>query len=172
MSPSNRSHGRGGAGSRGDFPLLLQLPLSLDQIPGEMPAGLSGARGAHSVSTGSTGGGSVLLGWKRKAVLLVPPGLLERLPLPEVQAILALALAPMALPGGGGWRLDVDHSVASTSRGGDSSPPVASDPAACAAPGPPALADVATAATLGTVCPSALVEQLPPELRVSCLLCL
>jgi hypothetical protein len=95
----------------------------------------------------------------------------------EQQALLAMALAPMCLSGGGGWRLDV------SSRGGGGqqlyngagkaalqSPQSPSVSAGNAGVGPGeklAVADAVTVITLADVAPLTLVPHLPVQLQVS-----
>ena len=185
-------------------PLLMQLPLSLSPLP-EATSGSGSGSGSRArppsarpgtpatAGSSSTSSGS-LLGWRRRALLLLPPGRLEDLPPLEAQAAMAMALAPMALPGGGGWALSLGQSSAWSSPSGGGkpstmpgiSPSMTAGEAAEARMGAssspslgpsaasqrpvggawPAVADVATAAALGLVLPAAFVGQLPPELQV------
>jgi hypothetical protein len=208
--------GRGGAKasnqSVGALPpyLLLQLPHSLTPVaeiePQLTTSGLRhGSSSSQPVSPDQirVGGGGPQLGWRRRALVLLKPGLLASSPPLEAKALLAMALAPMALPGGGGWKLSLlGHSSSNTSSsperrnvtkqatateqvegnegGRNQSPPrpmwtpptsAAGEAAAAAAAAAqeaswPAVADVATAATLGVVRAEAMSAQLPLELQV------
>ncbi len=75
----------------------------------------------------------------------------------EVVALLAAALAPLALPGGGGWRLSLH-----VARGGA----VGAGNAGVGPGGALAVADAITAVSLAHVAPNALVPHLPVQLRV------
>ena len=187
----------------------MQLPLSVHPVS-EAAADLSASSSARPLSSVRPGtpkaaspSASRVLGWRRRALLLLPPGFGEGLPPLEAQAALAMALAPMALPGGGGWKLNgleadlggqslsplqslrsmspgvspsmtagevAEMRLVPAAAGGGEGGVTLGAPSSLGVRPPggawPALADVATAATLGLVRPTALVGQLPPELQV------
>jgi len=115
---------------------------------------------AASAAAGSNGGlvprlpdGS--FGWRRRAVVLLRPGLLFELTPLEVQAVLALALGPMCLPGGGGWKLDL---LSQTGASGPSNSMESYNRSA--------LADIVTAVGVSMIKPLAMRGQQPKQLQV------
>ncbi|GAX82041.1 hypothetical protein CEUSTIGMA_g9469.t1 [Chlamydomonas eustigma] len=208
----DQGNGRSGGRTRNDLVdtppayLLVQLPHSLTpvaEIEPQLPASVlrhtSPSRpGSPDQAQYRAGGGGPQLSWRRRALVLLRPGLLSLSPPLEAQALLAMALAPMALPGGGGWRMSlVGHGSSSTSSPPEHRSVSQQVPAAARLeggrdqgthlpewtwPSPaageavpsgavhgalwPAVADVATAASLGVVRPEAMAAQLPLELQV------
>lgn len=104
-------------------------------------------------------------GWRRRALLLLRPGLLDSgsgwSPL-ELQAMIAGAMAPMCLPGGGGWRLNAGAGggAGAAGAGGALVAPLTASRLA--------VADIVTAVNLADAVPQALVGQLPSQLQVRC----
>lgn len=129
---------------------LLQVPHS--RVPSHTPQ--AGSGGAGGGAAGGGGGGRTKAGWRRSALLLLRPGLMAEMRPAEVQAVLAAALAPMCLPGGGGWRLDLlqqgrGGDGGGSSGGGSSAQPSSPSKAAAGAQGPPSPAHAATGYTGG-----------------------
>ncbi|KAG2491710.1 hypothetical protein HYH03_009873 [Edaphochlamys debaryana] len=156
--------------------MLLQLPsVAVTQLsvlgagdPDRPPAAASG-----SAAAGVPGG------WRRRALLLVSPALAEAaeaaaaaakgsgggwsLGLDEVVGALGAALAPMAMPGGYGWRMDLEAgglqgAGAGAGAGGGGGPPAS----------PPLLsaAEVLTAVAVADLKPRAAFAALPSQLQV------
>lgn len=131
-------------------------------------------------------------GWRRRAVLLLQPGMAAMVEsggtvplvgtgggtlLPmysprEVQALLAMALAPMVLPGGGGWRVGEQQqqqqgvTTGVMVNGTDMVTGGSSKVGAGSSSGSNglAVADAVTAVALADVAPSALMGRLPLQL--------
>ncbi|KAF5842554.1 hypothetical protein DUNSADRAFT_6404 [Dunaliella salina] len=74
----------------------------------------------------------------------------------EFQALLAMALAPMCMPGGGGWRLDMQRSSKASVTAGN---------AGVGPKGALAAADAITTAVLTDLAPEALQPHLPVQIR-------
>ncbi|GIL84825.1 hypothetical protein Vretimale_14370 [Volvox reticuliferus] len=103
--------------------MLLQVPNVATGSLGVLAQGDTERQPvAHAVAGSSAAAG----GWRRRAVLLLTPALVAAaepavLGQPvgpigeeELQAMLGSALAPMAMPGGPGWRLDVQVGASTT----------------------------------------------------------
>ncbi len=180
LAPEVFVHPALGAPPHGDGRLGLAPPVALLHLPHVSDAALlapEAARGAHHRSgwrAPRLADGS--FGWRRRAVLLVAPELAAALaPLPppplhhqhhhqhpaysqgEATALLACALGPMCLPGGGGWRLNLHVAQGGSVEGGNTGV----GPGGMLAP-----ADVVTAVALARAAPAALVPHLPVQLRV------
>lgn len=106
------------------------------QLPGP---GMAGARAVFRSLPGAPPSGSLPAG--SEPPLYTPA---------EVQALMAAALAPMCLPGGGGWRMDT------TGEGGPD--------AGVGAKERLAVADAMSGVVLADVAPVALMERLPVQL--------
>ncbi|GLI66654.1 hypothetical protein VaNZ11_010581 [Volvox africanus] len=164
--------------------MLLQVPNVATGSLGVLAQGDTERQPvAHAVAGSSAAAG----GWRRRAVLLLTPALVAAAepailgesvgPIgeDELQAMLGAALAPMAMPGGSGWRLDVQMgasttggpaSVAAGGGGAGNNGVVSSGSSGPATPSPTLLsaAEVITvvnaAALKGRAVPSVLPSQL------------
>ncbi|GIL67105.1 hypothetical protein Vafri_20554 [Volvox africanus] len=164
--------------------MLLQVPNVATGSLGVLAQGDTDRQPvAHAVAGSSAAAG----GWRRRAVLLLTSALVAAAepaisresvgPIgeEELQAMLGAALAPMAMPGGSGWRLDVQMGASTTggaasgaaSGGGAGNGGAASSgPSGPATPSPTLLsaAEVITvvnaAALKGRAVPSVLPSQL------------
>ncbi|KXZ49744.1 hypothetical protein GPECTOR_19g195 [Gonium pectorale] len=167
----------------GHHTMLLQLPSvatsalgllaepDVDRPPGAQAGGQGGPA--------STQAG----GWRRRAALVLTPALVAAAPLAaspppaacpldfeELQALLGAALTPMAMPGGTGWRYDVQASGAGApASSGGSLPAASATEGSAAAGGGPSLlsaAEVVTIANLAALKPRAAMAALPSQLQV------
>lgn len=196
-----------------EHPLISELPapaylLQLPHVSGASLASTLGGSGGVAGRLPRLPDGS--FGWRRRGVLLVKPGVAEALEAAgqqqqqqvwgssntgmlfsgrELQAALAMALAPMCLPGGGGWRLAGTSSTSSAPGVGGAAATLSSGPGGissnvgaggAAAVGPSsvtegnaglgpggvlAAADAVTAVTLADLAPQVLFARMPVQLR-------
>eukprot|EP00798_Chlamydomonas_sp_ICE-L_P023488 gene23488-17307_t len=149
----------------GQLAALIQCPNVNDSEWGKGPSSprANASASLGGVRLGSGREGQSRFSWKRVPLVLLAPGVLDALEGLEAEALMAMALAPMCLPGGGGWRMnlglksaDKGGTTGQTGFQGGQLEPVVN----CA------LADVVTTISLHTVNPSVVVGQLPSQLQM------